>query len=146
MGVVTNQPKFAAGCLDINASDKAARFVRRCDAFNIQLLTIVDVPGFLPGTGQERRHHSPRSKTALRVLRSHCTKVTMIVRKAYGGHTSECATKNWAPTWYLLWPNAEIAVMGAEGAANIVFRNDIQNAEDPVARERKIAEYEEEIQ
>ncbi|HPZ59425.1 MAG TPA: acyl-CoA carboxylase subunit beta [Bacillota bacterium] len=145
VGVVANQPKFAAGCLDINASDKAARFVRRCDAFNIPLLTIVDVPGFLPGTGQE---HGGIIRHGAKLLYAFCEatvpKVTMIVRKAYGGAYIGMCNKELGADMVFAWPSAEIAVMGAEGAANIVFRNDIQNAEDPVAkRKEKIAEYEE---
>ncbi len=145
VGVVANQPKFAAGCLDINASDKAARFVRRCDAFNIPLLTIVDVPGFLPGTGQE---HGGIIRHGAKLLYAFCEatvpKVTMIVRKAYGGAYIGMCNKELGADMVFAWPSAEIAVMGAEGAANIVFRNDIQNAEDPVVkRKEKIAEYEE---
>ena len=145
VGVVASQPKFAAGCLDINASDKAARFVRRCDAFNIPLLTIVDVPGFLPGTGQE---HGGIIRHGAKLLYAFCEatvpKVTMIVRKAYGGAYIGMCNKELGADMVFAWPSAEIAVMGAEGAANIVFRNDIQNAEDPVAkRKEKIAEYEE---
>ncbi|HQC82923.1 MAG TPA: acyl-CoA carboxylase subunit beta [Bacillota bacterium] len=145
VGVVANQPKFAAGCLDINASDKAARFVRRCDAFNIPLLTIVDVPGFLPGTGQE---HGGIIRHGAKLLYAFCEatvpKVTMIGRKAYGGAYIGMCNKELGADMVFAWPSAEIAVMGAEGAANIVFRNDIQNAEDPVAkRKEKIAEYEE---
>ncbi|MDI9493438.1 MAG: acyl-CoA carboxylase subunit beta [Bacillota bacterium] len=145
VGVVASQPKFAAGCLDINASDKAARFVRRCDAFNIPLLTIVDVPGFLPGTGQE---HGGIIRHGAKLLYAFCEatvpKVTMIVRKAYGGAYIGMCNKELGADMVFAWPSAEIAVMGAEGAANIVFRNDIQNAEDPVVkRKEKIAEYEE---
>ena len=145
VGVVASQPKFAAGCLDINASDKAARFVRRCDAFNIPLLTIVDVPGFLPGTGQE---HGGIIRRGAKLLYAFCEAtvpiVTMIVRKAYGGAYIGMCNKELGADMVFAWPSAEIAVMGAEGAANIVFRNDIQNAEDPVVkRKEKIAEYEE---
>jgi acetyl-CoA carboxylase carboxyltransferase component len=145
VGVVASQPKFAAGCLDINASDKAARFVRRCDAFNIPLLTIVDVPGFLPGTGQE---HGGIIRHGAKLLYAFCEatvpKVTMIVRKAYGGAYIGMCNKELGADMVFAWPSAEIAVMGAEGAANIVFRNDIQNAEDPVVKSKeKIAEYEE---
>jgi acetyl-CoA carboxylase carboxyltransferase component len=144
VGVVANQPKVAAGCLDINASDKAARFVRRCDAFNIPLLTIEDVPGFLPGVDQETggiiRHGA-------KLLYAYCEatvpKVTLILRKAYGGAYIAMCNKELGADVVLAWPTAEIAVMGAEGAANIVFRKDIKEADDPIAkRQEKIAEYE----
>jgi acetyl-CoA carboxylase carboxyltransferase component len=145
IGVIANQPKVAAGCLDINASDKAARFVRRCDAFNIPLLNVVDVPGFLPGIDQETggiiRHGA-------KLLYAYCEatvpKVTLILRKAYGGAYIAMCNKELGADIVLAWPSAEIAVMGADGAANIVFKNDIKDAEDPIAmRKEKIAEYEE---
>ena len=145
VGVIANQPKFAAGCLDINASDKAARFVRRCDAFNIPLLTIQDVPGFLPGVDQETggiiRHGA-------KLLYAYCEatvpKVTMILRKAYGGAYIAMCNKELGADIVLAWPSAQIAVMGAEGAANIVFKNAIKKADDPAKeREAKVAEYEE---
>lgn len=145
VGVIANQPKVAAGCLDINASDKAARFVRRCDAFNIPLLTLEDVPGFLPGVDQETggiiRHGA-------KLLYAYCEatvpKVTMILRKAYGGAYIAMCNKELGADIVLAWPSAQIAVMGAEGAANIVFKNDIKNADDPIKkREEKVAEYEE---
>jgi acetyl-CoA carboxylase carboxyltransferase component len=144
VGVVANQPKFAAGCIDINASDKAARFIRRCDAFNIPLLTIEDVPGFLPGVRQETggiiRHGA-------KMLYAYCEatvpKVTVILRKAYGGAYIAMCNKELGADTVLAWPSAQIAVMGAEGAANIVFRDEIKAAEDPAEKRReKIAEYE----
>ncbi|MDR3305696.1 MAG: methylmalonyl-CoA carboxyltransferase [Clostridiales Family XIII bacterium] len=145
IGVVANQPAVAAGCLDINASDKAARFVRRCDAFNIPLLVLEDVPGFLPGTDQETggiiRHGA---KLLYAFCEATVPKVTMILRKAYGGAYIAMCNKELGADVVLAWPTAQIAVMGAAGAANIVFKNDIKNAEDPVAmREQKVAEYEE---
>lgn len=145
VGVIANQPKVAAGCLDINASDKAARFVRRCDAFNIPLLTLVDVPGFLPGTAQEHggiiRHGA---KLLYAYSEATVPKVTMILRKAYGGAYIAMCCKELGGDMVLAWPSAQIAVMGAEGAANIVFKDDIAKADDPVAkRQEKIAEYEE---
>lgn len=145
VGVVANQPRHLAGCLDINASDKAARFVRRCDAFNIPLLTLQDVPGFLPGTDQE---HGGIIRHGAKLLYAYCEatvpKVTMIVRKAYGGAYIGMCNKELGADLVFAWPSAEIAVMGAAGAANIVFKNDIKNAEDPVEkRKEKIAEYEE---
>lgn len=145
VGVIANQPKFAAGCLDINASDKAARFIRRCDAFNIPVLTIEDVPGFLPGVDQETggiiRHGA-------KMLYAYCEatvpKITMILRKAYGGAYIGMCNKELGADMVFAWPSAQIAVMGAEGAANIVFRNEIKAAEDPIAkRKEKVEEYEE---
>ena len=145
VGVIANQPKFAAGCLDINASDKAARFIRRCDAFNIPLLTIEDVPGFLPGTDQE---YGGIIRHGAKMLYAYCEatvpKVTMILRKAYGGAYIGMCNKELGADMVLAWPSAQIAVMGAEGAANIVFKNDIKEAADPIAkRQEKVAEYEE---
>jgi acetyl-CoA carboxylase carboxyltransferase component len=145
VGVIANQPKVAAGCLDINASDKAARFVRRCDAFNIPLLTIEDVPGFLPGVDQETggiiRHGA-------KLLYAYCEatvpKVTLILRKAYGGAYIAMCNRELGADIVLAWPSAQIAVMGADGAANIVFKNDIKEAADPIAkRQEKVQEYEE---
>jgi len=145
VGVIANQPKFGAGCLDINASDKAARFIRRCDAFNIPLLTLVDVPGFLPGTDQE---FGGIIRHGAKMLYAYCEatvpKVTMILRKAYGGAYIGMCDKELGADIVMAWPSAQIAVMGAAGAANIVFKNDIKEADDPIAkREEKIAEYEE---
>ncbi|MBN7774389.1 acyl-CoA carboxylase subunit beta [Clostridium aminobutyricum] len=145
VGVIANQPKVGAGCLDINASDKAARFIRRCDAFNIPLLTVEDVPGFLPGKDQELggiiRHGA-------KMLYAYCEatvpKITMILRKAYGGAYIGMCNKELGSDLVMAWPSAQIAVMGAAGAANIVFKNEIKEASDPIAkREEKIAEYEE---
>lgn len=145
VGVIANQPKFGAGCLDIDASDKAARFIRRCDAFNIPLLTLEDVPGFLPGSGQELggiiRHGA-------KMLYAYCEatvpKITMILRKAYGGAYIGMCNKELGADLVLAWPSAQIAVMGAAGAANIVFKNEIKNADNPAEkRQEKIAEYEE---
>ena len=145
IGVIANQPKVGAGCLDINASDKAARFIRRCDCFNIPLLTIQDVPGFLPGTDQEFggiiRHGA---KMLYAYSEATVPKVTLILRKAYGGAYIGMCNKELGADIVFAWPSAQIAVMGAAGAANIVFKNDIAQADDPVAkREEKIAEYEE---
>jgi methylmalonyl-CoA decarboxylase alpha subunit len=147
VGVIANQPKVLAGCLDINASDKAARFIRRCDAFNIPILNIVDVPGFLPGTNQEHggiiRHGA---KMLYAYSEATVPKVTLIVRKAYGGAYIGMCNKELGADIVMAWPSAEIAVMGPEGAANIVFKNEIKNAEDPAAeRAKKIAEYNEEF-
>ncbi|PAB57613.1 carboxyl transferase domain-containing protein [Anaeromicrobium sediminis] len=147
VGIIANQPKFLAGCLEINASDKAARFIRTCDAFNIPLLNIVDVPGFLPGTTQEYggiiRHGA---KMLYAYSEATVPKVTMIVRKAYGGSYIAMCCKELGADMVLAWPSAEIAVMGPQGAANIIFRNDIKNSENPQeTRAQKIAEYTEEF-
>ncbi|NLK71966.1 MAG: methylmalonyl-CoA carboxyltransferase [Clostridiales bacterium] len=143
VGIIANQPKFLAGCLDIDASDKAARFIRRCDAFNIPILNIVDVPGFLPGTGQEYggiiRHGA---KMLYAYSEATVPKVTLITRKAYGGAYIGMCNKELGADMVFAWPSSEIAVMGPEGAANIVFKNDIAEAADPVAkRQEKIQEY-----
>ena len=143
IGVVANQPKILAGCLDINASDKAGRFIRTCDAFNIPLLNLVDVPGFLPGTTQEYggiiRHGA---KMLYAYSEATVPKVTLIVRKAYGGSYLAMCSKDLGADQVFAWPNAEIAVMGPDGAANIIFKKDIENSSDPIeTRQQKIAEY-----
>ncbi|QIB70289.1 methylmalonyl-CoA carboxyltransferase [Aminipila butyrica] len=145
VGVIANQPHVGAGCLDINASDKAARFIRRCDAFNIPLLTIEDVPGFLPGKNQE---FGGIIRHGAKMLYAYCEatvpKITMILRKAYGGAYIGMCNKELGADLVLAWPSAQIAVMGAAGAANIVFKKEIKNAEDPRAkREEMITQYEE---
>jgi len=143
VGIVANQPKSLAGCLDINASDKAARFVRTCDAFNIPILTIVDVPGFLPGVNQEYggiiRHGA---KLLYAYSEATVPLVTLIVRKAYGGAYIAMGSKFLGGDMTLAWPQAEIAVMGPSGAANVIFRKEIKQADDPTAmRAEKIKEY-----
>jgi len=143
VGVIANQPSWIAGCLDINASDKAARFIRTCDCFNIPILNLVDVPGFLPGTEQEYggiiRHGA---KMLFAYSEATVPKVTVIVRKAYGGAYLAMCSKDLGADLVLAWPLAEIAVMGPDGAANIIFKNDIQNSADPSAtRQQKIEEY-----
>lgn len=145
VGVIANQPRFLAGCLDINASDKAARFVRRCDAFNIPLLTLVDVPGFLPG---QRQEHGGIIRHGAKLLYAYCEatvpKVTVILRKAYGGAYIGMCNKELGADMVLAWPSAQVAVMGAEGAANIVFKKEINQSEDPSAKRKEmIQEYEE---
>lgn len=145
VGVIANQPKFLAGCLDINASDKAARFIRFCDAFNIPLLTLVDTPGYLPGTEQEYggiiRHGA---KLLYAYSEATVPKITLILRKAYGGAYLAMCARSLGADQIIAWPSAEIAVMGPEGAANIIFRKEIAEAEDPVAvRQEKIDEYRE---
>ncbi len=143
IGVIANQPRVLAGCLDINASDKAGRFIRTCDAFDIPLLNLVDVPGFLPGTDQEYggiiRHGA---KMLFAYSEATVPKVTLILRKAYGGAYLAMCSKDLGADQVLAWPTAEIAVMGPEGAANIIFKNDIANSEDPITtRQEKIEEY-----
>lgn len=147
VGVVANQPKVLAGCLDINASDKAARFVRTCDCYNIPLLNLVDVPGFLPGTAQEYggiiRHGA---KMLYAYSEATVPKVTLILRKAYGGSYLAMCCKELGADIVLAWPTAQIAVMGASGAAEIIFRKEIKSADDPVAeRQRIIDNYEAEF-
>jgi acetyl-CoA carboxylase carboxyltransferase component len=143
IGIIANQPKVLAGCLDINASDKAGRFIRTCDAFNIPILNLVDVPGFLPGTNQEYggiiRHGA---KMLYAYSEATVPKVTMIVRKAYGGAYLAMCSKDLGADMVFAWPSAEIAVMGPDGAANIIFKKDIEGAENPVqTRAEKIQEY-----
>ena len=143
IGVVANQPKVMAGALDINASDKAARFVRFCDAFNIPLLTFVDVPGFLPGTAQEYggiiRHGA---KLLYAFSEATVPKLTVITRKAYGGAYCVMCSKHIRADFNVAWPTAEIAVMGPEGAVNILFRRELQDAADGPSRRRElVAEY-----
>ncbi len=143
IGVIANQPKVLAGCLDINASDKAGRFIRTCDAYNIPLLNLVDVPGFLPGTNQEYggiiRHGA---KVLYAYSESTVPKVTLITRKAYGGAYLAMCSKDLGADQVFAWPTAEIAVMGPDGAANIIFKNEIANSDDPIkTRMEKIEEY-----
>jgi acetyl-CoA carboxylase carboxyltransferase component len=143
IGIIANQPKVLAGCLDTDSSDKATRFIRFCDAFNIPMLTITDVPGYLPGKQQEWggiiRHGA---KLLWCYSEATVPKVTLIVRKDYGGSYLAMCSKDLGADMVLAWPTAEIAVMGAEGAANIIFRKDISDAPDPAAkRQEKIEEY-----
>ncbi|MCP4750083.1 MAG: acyl-CoA carboxylase subunit beta [Proteobacteria bacterium] len=132
VGIVANNPKELAGCLDVDASDKAARFVRFCDAFNIPLLTLVDVPGFLPGTDQEYagiiRHGA---KLLYAYSEATVPKMTVILRKAYGGAYISMCSKHLGADIVLAWPGSQFAVMGPKGAVGIVFRNEIKNAKDP---------------
>ncbi|MDK2587563.1 carboxyl transferase domain-containing protein, partial [Romboutsia sedimentorum] len=147
VGIIANQPKFMAGSLDINSSDKSARFIRTCDAFNIPIVSLVDVPGFLPGTSQEYggiiRHGA---KMLYAYSEATVPKITVITRKAYGGSYLAMCSKDLGADMVLAWPTAEVAVMGPSGAANIIFKNDIKNAEDQKSmRETKIKEYTEEF-
>ena len=143
VGIVANQPAFLAGCLDIDSSVKGARFVRFCDAFNIPILTFEDVPGFLPGTAQEFggiiRHGA---KLLYAYAEATVPKITVITRKAYGGAYCVMGSKHLRTDVNLAWPTAEIAVMGAEGAVNIIYRRELAAAADPeAARQEKIDEY-----
>jgi len=145
IGIIANQPKVLAGCLDIDASDKSARFVRFCDAFNIPILTLVDVPGFLPGTAQEYggiiRHGA---KLLYAYSEATVPKVTVVTRKSYGGAYLAMCGKDLGADQVIAWPTAEIAVMGPQGAANIIFRKEIEEAKDPEKyRQEKIDDYRE---
>ena len=144
VGVVANQPMHLAGCLDIDASEKAARFVRTCDAFSIPVLTFVDVPGFLPGTGQEWGGIIRRgAKLIYAYAEATVPKVTVITRKAYGGAYDVMGSKHLGGDVNLAWPTAQIAVMGAQGAVNILYRRELAAAADPDAdRARRVTEYE----
>ncbi|UWZ85804.1 acyl-CoA carboxylase subunit beta [Occallatibacter riparius] len=141
VGVVANQPNVLAGVLDINASDKAARFVRFCNAFNIPLLTFVDVPGFLPGVEQERggiiRHGA---KLLFAYSAATVPKITVVLRKAYGGAYIAMCSKGLGADRVLAWPTSEIAVMGAEGAAEIVFRREIDAAQNQAEKRKELVE------
>ena len=147
VGIVANQPKVAAGSLDVDSSDKAARFVRFCDSFNIPLVTLTDVPGYLPGVGQE---HDGIIRHGAKLLYAYCEatvpKINVIVRKAYGGAYIAMSSKHVGADIVLAWPSAEIAVMGPDGAANIVFKKEIAESGDPMAtRAQKIEEYRNEL-
>ncbi|MBL7125758.1 MAG: methylmalonyl-CoA carboxyltransferase [Dehalococcoidales bacterium] len=143
IGIIASQPNYLAGCLDVNASDKATRFIRFCDAFNIPLLTIVDVPGYLPGSHQEWggiiRHGA---KMLWCYSEATVPKITLITRKAYGGAYIAMCSQSLGADYTLAWPTAEIAVMGAEGAAAIIHHQEIKEAADTAAKEKeKIEEY-----
>jgi propionyl-CoA carboxylase beta chain len=147
VGIVAQQPAVMAGALDIDASIKAARFVRTCDCFNVPVVTFVDVPGFMPGVGQE---HGGIIKHGAKLLYAYCEatvpKVTVITRKAYGGAYDVMSSKHIRGDMNFAWPTAEIAVMGAEGAVNIIFKDSIATADDPAAeKERLVAAYEAEF-
>jgi propionyl-CoA carboxylase beta chain len=143
VGIVANQPAVLAGVLDINSSEKAARFVRFCDAFNIPIVTFVDVPGFLPGTGQE---HGGIIRSGAKLLYAYCEatvpKLTVVTRKAYGGAYDVMSSKHIRGDVNLAWPSAEIAVMGPDGAVNIIFRKELAQTDDPTQRKAElVAEY-----
>jgi propionyl-CoA carboxylase beta chain len=139
VGVIGNQPHSLAGVLDIDSSVKAARFVRTCDAFNIPLVTFVDVPGFLPGTAQEWggiiRHGA---KLLYAYAEATVPKLAVITRKAYGGAYDVMSSKHIRADFNFAWPTAEVAVMGPEGAVNIVFRKELEGADDPEARRAEL--------
>jgi propionyl-CoA carboxylase beta chain len=141
VGIVANQPAYLAGCLDIDASVKGARFVRFCDCFNIPIITFVDVPGFLPGTAQEFggiiRHGA---KLLYAFCEATVPKITVITRKAYGGAYDVMSSKHIRGDFNFAYPSSEIAVMGPDGAVNIVFRGQIEKASDPVAEKAKLVE------
>ena len=139
LGIIANQPKVLAGCLDVDAADKATRFIRFCDAFNLPLLTIADVPGYLPGSDQEWRGII-RHGAKLLWCYSEATvpKVTLITRKDYGGSYLAMCSRDLGADMVIAWPTAEIAVMGAEGAANVIFRKEIKEAADPAAKRQEI--------
>ena len=141
VGIVANQPRALAGVLDIDSSIKGARFVRTCDAFNIPVVTFVDVPGFLPGTDQEWRGII---RHGAKLLYAYCEatvpKLTVITRKAYGGAYDVMGSKHIGADFNFAWPTAEVAVMGSDGAVNIIFRKDIETADDPEARRAELVE------
>jgi propionyl-CoA carboxylase beta chain len=147
VGVVANQPLHFAGCLDINASEKAARFVRTCDAFSIPVLTFVDVPGFLPGTDQEWNGIIRRgAKLIYAYAEATVPKITVITRKAYGGAYDVMGSKHLGGDINLAWPTAQIAVMGAQGAVNILYRRELAEASDQnELRDELVTEYEDRL-
>ncbi|MYE27573.1 MAG: acyl-CoA carboxylase subunit beta [Chloroflexi bacterium] len=140
VGIVANQPMVLAGVLDINASVKAARFVRTCDAFNVPIITFVDVPGYLPGTDQE---HNGIIMSGAKLLFAFCEatvpKLTVTTRKSYGGAYCVMSSKHIRADLNIAWPTAEIAVMGPEGAVEIIYRRELQEADDPAARKQELA-------
>jgi len=143
VGFVANQPMFLAGSIDVDGADKAARFIRLCDAFNIPLVTLVDVPGFLPGLKQEQagiiRHGA---KMLYAYSEATVPKITLYLRKGYGGAKQAMCTRELGADQLLLWPGVELAVMGAEGAVNVLYRREIEAADDPEAvRREKIEEF-----
>jgi propionyl-CoA carboxylase beta chain len=139
IGVVANQPAVLAGCLDIDASIKGARFVRFCDAFNIPIVTFEDVPGFLPGTNQE---YGGIIRNGAKLLYAFCEatvpRLTVITRKAYGGAYDVMNSKHVRADFNFAWPTAEVAVMGPDGAVNIIFRKEIKEADDPAAKHAEL--------
>jgi acetyl-CoA carboxylase carboxyltransferase component len=147
VGVIANNSKFGAGVLDVNASDKASRFIRFCDAFNIPLLTFSDVPGYMPGTNQEWAGIiSHGAKLLHAYAEATVPKLTVVTRKDYGGAYIGMCSKYLGADYVMAWPSAEIAVMGAEGACNIIYRREISSAEDPAAKRAElVASYEDQF-
>jgi len=143
VGIIANQPSYLGGTLDVDASDKGSRFIRFCDAFNIPILTFVDVPGYLPGVDQEYRgiiRHG--AKMLFAYAEATVPKITVICRKDYGGGKQAMCSKPMGTDLVLAWPNAELAVMGAEGAVNVICRQEIEESDDPEGtRQRLIKEY-----
>ncbi len=141
IGIIANQPAVLAGVLDIDASEKAARFIRLCDSFNLPIITFEDVPGFLPGTVQE---HGGIIRSGAKLLYAYCEatvpKLTVITRKAYGGAYCVMSSKHIRGDFNVAWPTAEIAVMGPDGAVNIIFRKELENAKDPIKRKAELVE------
>jgi acetyl-CoA carboxylase carboxyltransferase component len=141
VGIVANQPMVLAGVLDIKASEKAARFIRFCDSFNIPIITFVDVPGYLPGTEQE---HNGIIISGAKLLYAYCEatvpKLTVTTRKSYGGAYCVMSSKHIRGDLNLAWPTAEIAVMGPDGAVNIIFRRELAEADDPVSRKAELVD------
>jgi methylmalonyl-CoA decarboxylase subunit alpha len=147
VGIIANQPQSMAGVLDIEASEKGARFVQMCDAFNIPVLTLLDVPGFLPGVDQE---HGGIIRHGAKLLYAYCNatvpRISVVLRKAYGGAYIVMDSQSIGADLTYAWPTNEIAVMGAEGAANVIFRRQINAADDPEAmRARMVKEYKAEL-
>ena len=144
VGVVANQPSYLAGALDINSSSKAARFIRFCDSFNIPVITFVDVPGYMPGTEQE---HNGIIRHGSKLLFAYCEatvpKVTVIIRKAYGGAYCAMGSKYSKADLNFAWPSAEIAVMGPEGAAKIIYRKELEKSKDAATMRKLVSEYKE---
>lgn len=141
VGIVANQPAVLAGVLDIDASEKAARFIRFCDCFNIPVITFEDVPGFMPGLAQE---HGGIIRSGAKLLYAYCEatvpKITVVTRKAYGGAYCVMNSKHIRSDLNLAWPTAEIAVMGPDGAVNIIFRRELAEADDPVQRKNELVQ------
>ena len=140
IGIVANQPMYLAGALDINSSNKAARFIRFCDSFNISIITLVDTPGYLPGADQE---HNGIIRHGSKLLYAYCEatvpKITCIIGKAYGGAYIAMSSKNLRADMNYAWPTAEIAVLGPEAAITIMHRKDLKNAPNAIATKKKLA-------
>jgi acetyl-CoA carboxylase carboxyltransferase component len=142
VGIVANQPAFMSGALNIDASDKISRFIRICDAYNIPLMTFVDCPGFLPGTDQE---YGGVIRHGAKIIYAYCEatvpKISLVTRKAMGGAYVAMCSKQMRTDLAFAWPTAQIAVMGAEPAVRVLYREDVKNAADPAARERELIDY-----